>query len=140
MRPIGDNEPIVTQVPSMYPILSGTEIDWQFTTEPEAQACLSSPGRRCRMPRGKVVGGTSTINGMCYVRGTKADYDRWASLGNFGWTFDEVLPYYKLSENNRNIDRVDRDFHATGGPLTVSDMHSAPFTYSILRASKELGI
>lgn len=137
---LGDNEPIGSQVVSMMNTLQNTEVDWRYTTEPDDHACLSSPGRRCVWPRGKVVGGTSTINGMCYNRGNPADYDKWANLGNPGWSYDEVLPFFKLSENNKDIDRVGRRFHGTGGPVTIGPLpYNAPLTYSILRAGEQLG-
>ena len=73
--------------------------------------------RRGYQPRGKTLGGSSSINGMLYVRGHKWDYDHWAELGNEGWSYDDVLPYFKKSEDN---ELLDNEYHGKGGPLTVS--------------------
>lgn len=86
--------------------------NWDYYTEPEPEL----NNRKIYWPRGKVVGGCSTINGMIYIRGNPADYDRWASLGCDGWSYDEVLPYFKKSEGH--IDRDD-EYHGVDGPLTV---------------------
>lgn len=118
----------------------GSDIDWRYNTEPEQKACLSSPEQRCYWPRGKVLGGTSVFNGMMYVRGNREDFDDWAAMGNPGWTFDEVLPYFLKSEDNQQISQVDSKYHATGGPLTVSNFpYNPPMSYAILRAGQELG-
>ncbi len=86
--------------------------NWAYHTEPEKHL----DGRRVYWPRGKVLGGSSTINGMIYVRGNRADYDGWAEAGNPGWSYDEVLPYFKRSE--RHTDR-DNEYHSRNGEMTV---------------------
>ncbi|MCY4408129.1 MAG: GMC family oxidoreductase N-terminal domain-containing protein, partial [Rhodospirillaceae bacterium] len=78
--------------------LSNPRYDWGFKAEPDP----TRGGREDYMPRGKVLGGTSAINGMSYVRGQPEDYDGWAALGCEGWDFESVLPYFKRSENNEN--------------------------------------
>ena len=70
-------------------------------------------------PRGKVLGGSSSINGMVYVRGQKEDFDRWSELGNEGWSYDEILPYFKRSEDN---EAGANTFHGVGGPLWVGSV------------------
>lgn len=118
----------------------GSDIDWKFHTEPEKNACLSSPEQRCYWPRGKVLGGTSVMNGMMYLRGNREDYDDWAAMGNPGWSYDEVLPFFMKSEDNIQINEVDRKYHATGGMLPVSKFpYNPPMSYAILRAGQELG-
>lgn len=92
-------------------------LGWDLNTV--AQPGLN--GRRSYQPRGKVLGGSSSINAMIYIRGQRADYDHWAALGNPGWSFDEVLPYFKRSEHN---ERGADDLHGTGGPLNVMDLRS----------------
>ncbi|MBS0445968.1 MAG: GMC family oxidoreductase N-terminal domain-containing protein, partial [Proteobacteria bacterium] len=85
---------------------------------------VPQPGLNCRrgyQPRGKVLGGSSSINAMIYVRGARADYDHWAALGNPGWSHDELLPYFKRAEHN---ERGADAWHATGGPLNVKDLTS----------------
>lgn len=136
----GDDEPLGAQIPSMFLNFIGSDIDWRYNTEPERKACLSSPEQRCYWPRGKVLGGTSVFNGMMYIRGNREDYDDWAAMGNPGWTFDEVLPYFLKSEDNQQISEVDSKYHATGGLLSVSKFpYNPPMSYAILRAGQELG-
>ena len=96
----GDEEPLVADVPSMMPYLRGSSIDWSYTTQPQRKACKADKNI-CRWPRGKVMGGCSTINGMLYIRCNQKDYDDWANLGNTGWSYRDVLPYFKKSEDNR---------------------------------------
>lgn len=128
------------QIPSMFLNFMGSDIDWGYNTEPETSACLSSEGQRCYWPRGKVLGGTSVINGMMYIRGNREDYDDWAALGNPGWSYDEVLPFFKKSENNLEVDEVGADLHGTGGPMPVGKFpYNPPLSYAILKAGEELG-
>ena len=89
--------------------------DWCYTTQPDR----GLNGRSIDWPRGKVLGGSSAINGLLYVRGQPRDYDHWRQLGNAGWTWDEVLPYFKRAEDQ---ERGADEFHGTGGPLSVSNM------------------
>jgi choline dehydrogenase len=89
-------------------------LSWGLTTEP--QTALNN--RRLPLPRGKVVGGSGSINGMAYHRGHPKDYDDWAAAGNAGWSWQEVLPYFRLSENN--VDRRDARLHGIDGPIHVT--------------------
>jgi choline dehydrogenase-like flavoprotein len=91
--------------------------NWGFQTVPQA----GLNGRRGYQPRGKVLGGSSSVNAMIYLRGQRADYDRWAAEGNAGWSWNEVLPYFRRAEHN---ERGADAFHATGGPLNVMDLRS----------------
>ncbi|MFY8082466.1 MAG: GMC family oxidoreductase [Rubrivivax sp.] len=91
--------------------------NWRFETVPQP----GLNGRRGYQPRGKVLGGSSSVNAMIYARGHRADYDGWAAEGNPGWSFDEVLPYFKRAEHN---ERGADAFHGTGGPLNVADLRS----------------
>jgi choline dehydrogenase len=93
-------------------------ITWVYETEPlEALG-----GRTMQWPRGKVLGGSSSINGLIYIRGQKQDFDHWRQLGNTGWSYDDVLPYFRRAEHQ---ERGSDDLHGTGGPLAVSDMKAA---------------
>ncbi len=93
------------------------QANWKFDTVPQA----GLNGRRGYQPRGKVLGGSSSLNAMIYIRGQREDYDHWAAEGNAGWSFDEVLPYFKRAEDNaRGADT----FHGVGGPLHVMDLTS----------------
>ena len=100
------------------PLLAGVAYwygpsNWGYRTVPQA----GLDGRQIKWPRGKVLGGSSTINGMMYMRGTAADYDRWAALGCHGWAYRDVLPYFRRGEDNP--ERAGDAFHGTGGPLRV---------------------
>ncbi|XP_070535710.1 choline dehydrogenase, mitochondrial-like isoform X2 [Ptychodera flava] len=91
--------------------------------------------------KGKVLGGSSSINGMQYVRGCKEDYDSWARLGAEGWSYDEVLPYFLKSENNTNEEYLKTEYHNKGGPLTVSDVTpTCKFSQVVMEGAKELGL
>ena len=109
-------------------------VNWMYQTEPEP----GLNGRNVFQPRGKVLGGSSSINGLLYVRGQHEDYDRWRQHGNLGWGYDDVLPYFKKAENQtRGAD----DFHGVGGPLPVSDWrHADPLSAAFVDAAAQAGI
>lgn len=95
-------------------------------------------GRRGYQPRGKTLGGSSSINAMLYVRGNRWDYDHWAALGNPGWSYDEVLPLFKRAEHNEQFNDA---FHGQGGPLNVTyPRHDSPLSQSFLEAAAALGL
>ena len=105
-----------------------------YQTEPEP----GLNGRQVFQPRGKVLGGSSSINGLLYVRGQHEDYDRWRQRGNAGWGFDDVLPYFKKAENQQ---RGPDKYHGAGGPLPVSDWrHADPLSEAFVDAAAEAGI
>lgn len=80
------------------------------------------------------------MNGMMYIRGSKKDFDDWAAAGCTGWSYDEVLPYFLKSEDNKQPHQVDRGYHAVGGPLTVSQFpYHPPLSFALLKAGEELG-
>ncbi len=95
--------------------MGNKSVDWCYKTEPDP----GINGRSINWPRGKVWGGSSSLNGLLYVRGQAEDYDQWRQLGNVGWAWEDVLPYFKRSENN---ERGGDDFHGADGPLAVNDM------------------
>ena len=112
-------------------------VGWGFETTPQA----GLNGRKGYQPRGKVLGGSSSINAMVYMRGHKTDYDHWAEQGNPGWRYTDVLPYFKKAENNEcTFDAKDAPFHGTGGPLNVMNLRS-PSTYGAIfvEAGKQAG-
>ncbi|XP_025829119.1 glucose dehydrogenase [FAD, quinone]-like, partial [Agrilus planipennis] len=136
----GQDEPTGAQVPSMFLNYLGTELDWMYFTEPEKEACLNENEQRCYWPRGKVLGGTSVINGMMYIRGSRHDYDNWASLGCDGWSYNDVLPFFLKSEDNKQLDLVDRGYHAEGGPVVISQFpYHPPLSRALVEAGGELG-
>lgn len=114
-------------------IAQNGQANWKFATVPQK----GLNGRRGYVPRGKVLGGSSSINAMVYTRGQREDYDSWAAQGNQGWGYDDVLPYFKKAEHN---ERGADAFHATGGPLNVMDLRS-PNRYSpdFVEAGKQAG-
>lgn len=107
--------------------------NYGFQTVPQA----GLNGRRGYQPRGRGLGGSSAINAMVYTRGHRSDYDHWAALGNAGWSYEELLPYFKRSESNASI----RDgYHGSDGPLHVSDLQTRnPFHQIYLDAARETG-
>jgi len=109
-------------------------VNWMYQTEPEP----GLNGRQVFQPRGKVLGGSSSINGLLYVRGQHEDYDRWRQRGNAGWGYEDVLPYFKKAENQQ---RGADQYHGTGGPLPVSDWrHHDPLSEAFVKAAGEAGI
>ena len=120
-------------VPAMFPLAFKSSLDWDLYGEEEP----GLGGRRLYLPRGRVIGGSSSINAMIYLRGHRADFDGWAEQGCTGWSYDEVLPYFKRSEDN---DRGESEFHGVGGPLAVSDSRSmSPLVDAQLEAAVEAG-
>ena len=109
-------------------------VNWKFESAPQPQL----GNRRIYVPRGKTLGGTSSINGMVYIRGNHADYDEWRQRGCEGWDWDSVLPFFKKAENQtRGAD----EFHATGGPLNVSDhAKGLELADAVLTAAEQAGI
>ena len=95
-------------------------------------------GRELHWPRGKVLGGSSALNGMIYARGHRSDYDTWAYLGNEGWGYDDVLPLFKRSED---FDRGESAYHGAGGPLRVlSRSEPHPVIAALAAAAQEAGV
>ncbi len=108
-------------------------VDWCYKTEPDP----GLNGRSIEWPRGRVLGGSSSLNGLLYVRGQSQDYDRWAQMGNTGWSWQDVLPLFKRAENN---ERGADEFHGTGGPLHVSNMRiERPITNAWVEAAQAAG-
>jgi choline dehydrogenase len=115
-------------------VLNNTKINWNFMSEGEP----GTDGRRLQWPRGKTLGGTSSINGMLYVRGNPMDYDNWAQMGCRGWSYDEVLPFFKKSETYRG--GGDPEFRSTGGPLIVEDYRTIlDLTHRFVEAAQQAG-
>ena len=94
----GKPEGFLNQIPILVSNFQQTDYNWGYRVEPQQQACLGMKNRQCTWPRGKSLGGTSTINYMIHTRGNKLDYDYWAALGNYGWSYNDVLPYFRKSE------------------------------------------
>jgi choline dehydrogenase len=112
-----DRNPWIHIPAGFYRNIYHPHITWQFETEPVP----GLGGRRVSWPRGKVLGGSSSINGLIYIRGQRQDFDYWRQLGNVGWSFDDVLPYFRRAENQ---ERGADDYHGAGGPLDISDLRA----------------
>ncbi len=125
---------VLIHCPAGVPVLAKTgHALWQYETLPQP----GLNGRRGYQPRGKVLGGSSSTNAMIYIRGQRGDYDHWAALGNPGWSYDEVLPYFKRAEHN---ERSADDWHGTGGPLNVKDQTSPNrFSSFFVQAAQQAG-
>jgi choline dehydrogenase len=121
-------------MPVAFSKLFKSACDWAYFTE--EQRHLNN--RRLYVPRGKVLGGSSSINAMIYIRGHKNDYDHWEKLGNLSWDFASVLPYFKKAENQ---ERGASEYHGIGGPLNVADLHSTnPLSQVFIDAAVKLGL
>jgi choline dehydrogenase len=127
-----DNKPEI-HIPGATFSLQNTDIDWAYQTEPQTEVS----GRSIFWPRGKVLGGSSSINAMIYIRGHRLVYDGWQAAGNEGWGYESVLPYFKKSEHQ---ERGNDAFHAVGGPLNVADQRDPhPLSCVFIDAAQEVG-
>lgn len=121
------------KIPAAFPKLMKSEVDYAFHTVPMA----SMNNRELFLPRGKMLGGCSSNNAMIYIRGNKQDYDEWSAAGNPGWSYDEVLPYFKKAENQ---EAINDEYHGKGGPLNVmTRRYTNPLSDVFVKAGQELG-
>ncbi len=128
-----DRSPKV-KIPAAFPQQFKTKLDWDYATEPEPHV----DGRELYVPRGKMLGGSSSMNAMLYVRGRPLDYDGWEAQGAPGWGYRDVLPYFRRSEDNV---RGASEYHGAGGPLRVSEQRSPrALNRRLLEASEAAGI
>ncbi|XP_017142444.1 glucose dehydrogenase [FAD, quinone] isoform X1 [Drosophila miranda] len=136
----GGVENIMHQVPLMAPSLQTTASNWGYLSQPQRHACRGMPDNRCSLPRGKVLGGTSSINFMIYNRGNRRDFDGWASAGNPGWSYAEVLPYFLRSESAQLQGLEQSPYHNHSGPLSVEDVrYRSRLAHAHVRAAQEAG-
>jgi choline dehydrogenase len=130
----GKDRSLKIKIPAAFPEQFHTKLDWDFETEPEPHV----DGRPLFVPRGKALGGSSSMNAMLYVRGRPFDYDSWEAQGAPGWSYRDVLPYFIRSEDNV---RGASEYHGAGGPLRVSEQRSPrPMNGRLLAASEAAGI
>ncbi len=128
-----DSNPLI-HMPAGFTKLTSDDVNWGFKTVPQPQV----NNREMHYPQGRTLGGSTSINAMIYIRGHRSDYDEWRDLGNEGWGYDDVLPYFKKSENN---ERFVNEFHGHGGPLNVADQtQHNPMTRAFVRSAQEAGI
>jgi len=134
----GGDETEISDVPALAAYLQLGRMDWKYKTEPQPnRACLGHTEQRCNWPRGRVLGGSSVLNYMLYVRGNKLDYDHWEQAGNPGWGYKHALHYFKKSEDNRNPYLAATPYHSSGGYLTVQE---APWRTPLATAFVEAGV
>lgn len=128
-----DRNPLI-HMPAGFTKLTGPSVNWGYQTVPQPEM----NNREMHYPQGRTLGGSTSINAMIYIRGHRLDYDEWRDLGNEGWGYDEVLPYFKKSENN---ERLANEYHGVGGPLNVAEqVQHNPLTKAFVRAAQEIGI
>ncbi|MDJ0918074.1 MAG: choline dehydrogenase [Woeseiaceae bacterium] len=129
-----DSHPLI-HMPMGFSLMSeNKKINWCFDTVPQKQL----NGRLGYQPRGRVLGGSSSVNAMIYIRGTAADYGRWEAAGATGWSYQDVLPYFKKAQDQQ---RGESEYHGTGGPLTVSDLrYKNPLSDMFVEASQQLNL
>ena len=129
-----DRNPWIHVPIGYYKTMFNPKTSWNYETEPEDAV----DGRAIPWPRGKTLGGSSSINGLLYVRGQHADYDHWRQLGNAGWSWENVLPYFQKAEDQ---ERGADEFHGKGGPLSVSDIRlNHELCEAFIAAGQEAGI
>lgn len=142
----GGDESFLTDIPLMAAIWHITDYNWGYKSPPHEEwrnrndgYCLSMKEGKCNWPRGKVLGGTSVINFMIYMRGDRRDYDSWSAQGNPGWSYEEVLPYFLKSENSK-LSYQEDEYHGRGGYLDVTN---PPFVSKLrepfLQSAEEMG-
>ncbi len=130
----GRDDSFLIHMPAGIARLITPEVNWLYETEPQAEL----HGRRLFWPRGKTLGGSSSINAMVYIRGQPQDYDHWRALGNPGWGYEDVLPYFRRAENNESIFN---DWHGREGPLNVCERrYTNPLSHRFVEAAASSGL
>lgn len=130
----GSDRSLSVRIPAAFPKMFHTAKDWDYSSDPEPGLM----GRRIYMPRGKMLGGSSSMNAMLFVRGNREDYDSWAKAGADGWSYDEVLPYFRSMEN---FARGGNEYRGDKGPLFVDDHRSRTgITELLVQASQQAGL
>lgn len=130
----GADKSMLLRIPAGFAKVMGTAVNWIFDTAPQKNML----NRRMFLPQGKVLGGSTSINAMLYVRGNRGDYDTWRDLGNTGWGYDDVLPYYTKHEAN---ERLADKYHGISGELNIADQtRHNPLTRAFVRAAQQIGL
>lgn len=137
----GGQENLVMDVPLLVNMLQvNNEINWRYKVESSNTSCLAMKNNRCHWPRGRVMGGSSVLNYMIYTRGNRRDFDQWASFGNPGWTYNEVLPYFQRVEDNLVKSKTPY-MQGKNGPITVSEVAwKSRSGRQFVKAAKEYGL
>src|ERR1700733_6972334 len=130
----GSDNSLYVRMPAGIASLKGPRFGWEYETAPQA----AMKGRRMYWPRGRLLGGSSSVNAMVYMRGQAADYDHWRQLGNAGWSYADVLPFFKKAERN---ERLHDEFHGGDGPLNVAERpYTNPLSHVFVEAAQQAGI
>ena len=130
----GSDKSFYVRMPAGIANLSGPRFNWGYETAPQA----AMKGRRMYWPRGRLIGGSSSVNAMVYMRGQSADYDHWRQLGNAGWSYDDVLPYFKKAECH---ELLHDSFHGADGPLNVAERpYTNPLSHVFVEAAQQAGL
>ncbi|XP_023247883.1 glucose dehydrogenase [FAD, quinone]-like [Copidosoma floridanum] len=137
----GDEQPIISEAPGYIGLLASSSMDYDYKLQLNSKTECRNRPLSCTEPRGKTMGGTSSINGMAYTRGNKRDFDTWASLGNHNWSWNDVLPYYKKSQNLRHdVPFINKTDHGYNGYLSV-ELHEPDDNIDVvMNAWKKLGL
>lgn len=135
----GREDTIIHRIPIMAGFLQATETSWDYTTEPQDGVCLGMKDQRCGYPRGKGIGGSSLINYMIYNRGNKEDFNTW-NITNPGWSYDDVLPYFKKSERTNMKELENSSYHGRTGAINVEDVsHRTKMARAFVKGSMQTG-
>ncbi|XP_076079994.1 glucose dehydrogenase [FAD, quinone]-like [Mytilus galloprovincialis] len=126
-------------VPGHYGKLFGTEADWQFKTVPQRYSHFARKDKISHFPRGKILGGSSSLNGMAFIRGSRHDFDEWANQGCTGWSYKDVLPYFKKIENIKIPELENSKYHGQNGPVTITHKAATPLEFFHQQAAAEIG-
>ncbi|XP_055375439.1 glucose dehydrogenase [FAD, quinone]-like [Condylostylus longicornis] len=136
----GGQESLVNQIPLTAAFTSITHYNWGYKTEPEKNACHGHTGGVCSWPKGKGIGGTSLVNFMVYNRGHRKDFDLWSKLGNYGWDYDNILPYFKKSEIIRIPELNNSLYHGHNGYMDVTyPPYKSQLVNAFLKTGYDLG-
>jgi choline dehydrogenase len=130
----GSDKSLYVRMPAGIASLAGPRFNWGYETAPQA----AMNGRRMYWPRGRLIGGSSSVNAMVYMRGQPADYDHWRQVGNAGWSYADVLPWFKKAERN---ERLHDEFHGSDGPLNVAERpYTNPLSHAFVEAGQQAGL
>ncbi|GFY77611.1 glucose dehydrogenase [Trichonephila inaurata madagascariensis] len=136
----GEPSPKLTDIPVINTYFTRTNLDWNFETTSQTHAGKGLINRKITISAGKTIGGSSVINGLQNVRGNKRDFDNWAAQGAVGWSYEEVLPYFKKMESNTDSNFIRNGYHGVKGPLTVSKpKYDSELKAAVLEAANNMG-
>lgn len=136
---VGEEAQPISDIPALAPLFQFTDYNWNYLSEKEDNINLALRDQRMPWPRGRALGGTSIINYMIHTRGNAIDYNRWAKLGNPGWSYKDVLKYFMEIED-ATMAVQDREYHARGGALPVGDVDfRTPSVHAFVQAAQQAG-